>query len=469
MVVVVCFFFLFRPTDSFIPPFLHNSGTAYSYVWDSTKFLNGSDAGGGSYASPILHHTLVSGLVPGVTYFYKIDNAPQLPNGTVQGTPFYGQFKMPGGYPLRIGTGADSGEVSNVTTNIDYTIESKPDLFVLIGDLTYANKYALDPAYCIEGAPECNYLNSKSVSTYPPRWDAYSRLFEPLMSKVPTMVAIGNHELEMTPVTSNSQIPSMLNNWNNNLFFTRFTQFLARYPLPQTAAIARNGPTAADLGPITPTTNQGKGMYYVTEVPGVATIVVLSVYTYSDQYLPTDEQYQWALDVFSKVDRAKTPWLIVAMHAGFYTTSQMFLQMECMRILYEPLFRAFSVDVIFSGHSHDAERAGPMFNWQLDKECGMNYITVGSFGPDEGITTAWVDQWNVPAAAATFPSCPNQPTIYNPNAASIPYVVTAPGQWGPGGRCIPPSWPPRATGARRRSPTGAGSASTRTARARSTS
>lgn len=91
------------------------TGVTYSYVVDNTKLLNGSPAGGGAYVSPMVHHTLLSGLVPGVEYFYKIDNAQQQVNGTVQGQPFYGSFKVPGGYPLRIAIGADSGTVTNVS------------------------------------------------------------------------------------------------------------------------------------------------------------------------------------------------------------------------------------------------------------------------------------------------------------------------------------------------------------------
>jgi hypothetical protein len=109
-------------------------GVATSYTVDSTVLLNGSPSPGGSYASPIIHHTLVSDLVPGATYYYKIDNAPQLPGGSVDGKPFFGSFKVPGGFPLRMGVGADSGEVSNVTININFLVaEAKPDVMLMTG------------------------------------------------------------------------------------------------------------------------------------------------------------------------------------------------------------------------------------------------------------------------------------------------------------------------------------------------
>ena len=165
-------------------PCIHHPGTAFSYTVDNTKLLNGSPAGGGTYVSPILHHTLVTGLVPGLTYFYKIDNAPQQAGGTMEGEPFFGSFKVPGGgFPLRIGIGADAGEVVNVTASIDYTVQAKPDLFMLTGDWTYSDEYSLQAASCFTPA-QCTYLASVSVSTFSPRWDAMARLLQPLASKV---------------------------------------------------------------------------------------------------------------------------------------------------------------------------------------------------------------------------------------------------------------------------------------------
>ena len=121
--------------------------------------------------------------------------------------------------------------------------------------------------------------------------------------------------MEATP--PNAATPSSSNSWSNTQFFKRFSNYLARYPNPTTAAIARNGPTPADLAATTPTdANQGRGLYYVSEVPGVATIVTLSTYNYGETFTASDPQYIWLKGVLAKVDRVKTPWLIVQMHAG---------------------------------------------------------------------------------------------------------------------------------------------------------
>lgn len=143
--------------------------------------------------------------------------------------------------------------------------------------------------------------------------------------------------------------------------------------------------------------------------------------------------------MLSRVNRVKTPWLIVQLHSGWYTLSNHWQETECMRQLYEPLLRLYSVDIVFNGHTHDTQRTFPMYNYSRDNECGATFITTGAYGTNEGITTYWVDQYSTPGAAASLGSrvvnsCPNNPSAYSPPN----YAVTAPGQWGAGGSCPPP-------------------------------
>lgn len=81
-----------------------------------------------------------------------------------------------------------------------------------------------------------------------------------------------------------------------------------------------------------------------------------------------------------------------------------------------------------------------MYNYKRDDECGAQYITVGSYGTNEGVTTRWVSDYLTAAHddyewKHLFKSCPPaSPTDYNPPSGA----PTAPGQWGVGGRCIAP-------------------------------
>ena len=115
-----------------------------------------------------------------------------------------------------------------------------------------------------------------------------------------------------------------------------------------------------------------------------------------------------------------------------YPIGNHWCEAECARQLYEPLFRLYSVDLVYNGHSHDYERAGPVYQFNVDDECGAQYFTVGSYGTNEGLTQSWADQWQTnPATAASLDNCVPQ-QFYPPY-----YAVTAAGQWGANGRCWP--------------------------------
>lgn len=67
-----------------------------------------------------------------------------------------------------------------------------------------------------------------------------------------------------------------------------------------------------------------------------------------------------------QVDRASTPWLIVAVHAPFYHTYLgHYKEAECMRQAYEPLLVEHGVDIVLSGHVHAYERTKPLVNYQV--------------------------------------------------------------------------------------------------------
>lgn len=91
-----------------------------------------------------------------------------------------------------------------------------------------------------------------------------------------------------------SQYPDSGNGYSNTYFFTRFGNYLPRYPAPQTTAQALYGPAVSDLQAIkVGDADQGRGLYYVSELPGVATIITMSSYTYTDTYTTADPMYKW--------------------------------------------------------------------------------------------------------------------------------------------------------------------------------
>lgn len=69
-------------------------------------------------------------------------------------------------------------------------------------------------------------------------------------------------------------------------------------------------------------------------------------------------QWTWLKDELQRVDREKTPWLIVLMHAPIYNSNMAhYMEGESMRSVFERWFVHHKVDLVFAGHVHAYERS----------------------------------------------------------------------------------------------------------------
>lgn len=69
-------------------------------------------------------------------------------------------------------------------------------------------------------------------------------------------------------------------------------------------------------------------------------------------------QWRWLAEELKRVDRKKTPWLIVLMHVPIYNSNEAhFMEGESLRAVFESWFVKYKVDVIFAGHVHAYERS----------------------------------------------------------------------------------------------------------------
>ena len=64
----------------------------------------------------------------------------------------------------------------------------------------------------------------------------------------------------------------------------------------------------------------------------------------------------------SKVDRQKTPWLLVLFHVPWYNSNKAHQgEGDSMMAAMEPLLYAASVDIVFAGHVHAYERTVKLY------------------------------------------------------------------------------------------------------------
>lgn len=154
----------------------------------------------------------------------------------------------------------------------------------------------------------------------PTLWDSFGRLVEPLASSRPWMVTEGNHEIEKIP-----------------LVMKPFKAYNARWRMPYELS------------------NSPSNLYYSFDVAG-GSIHVIMLGSYAD-FDSGSDQYKWLVGDLAKVDRSKTPWLVVLFHAPWYNSNEAHQgEGEDMRKAMEDLLYNARVDVVFAGHVHAYER-----------------------------------------------------------------------------------------------------------------
>merc|ERR1712048_976848 len=182
---------------------------------------------------------------------------------------------------------------------------------------------------------------------YFPRWDSYGRLAERLNAKIPVMACPGNHEVGDAEA---------------------FVSFNARYPMPHAASGSTDKTYwSRDIGP--------------------AHVVALNSYAAT---APGTPQYNWLEADLERVNRIRTPWVIVMMHAPWYNSNSGHLgEAALMQKDMEDLFYNYSVNVVLAGHVHSYERTSKVYKNATDL-CGPTYLNIGDGGNREGAYSAWL-------------------------------------------------------------------------------
>ena len=286
--------------------------------------------------------------------------------------------------------GAAGAESSDVGGGGDGSLASSSPsaaLFV-VGDLVYADNYK--PA----GSPRSFSGLDRGNSTYQPRWDAWGRMTSRLgFAELPVAAIVGNHDVE-----ADGEGRAFKS------FLSRFEQAAAG-----TGGSSSSSPSSA-LSPPPPSTEDPT--FWAKDI-GPARVIGLNTYA---PYHPGSAQREWlerALDVAPEARNSTTPWLIVLMHAPWYTSYAIhYREVECMRASVEPLLARAGVDMVFSGHMHAYERTYRVLN-HYPSPCGPVHVTVGDGGNAERLYTTFADGWGIPESSEKgkrAKACPSKRT-----------------------------------------------------------
>ncbi|KAJ8460180.1 hypothetical protein OPV22_033106 [Ensete ventricosum] len=240
----------------------------------------------------------------------------------------------PSQFPIAFAVVGDLGQTGWTQSTLEHINQCKYDVHLLPGDLSYADYQ--------------QHL-----------WDSFGALVQPLASTRPWMVTEGNHEKESI------------------LFFkSGFQAYNARWKMPY----EESGSTS--------------NLYYSFEVAGVH-IIMLGSYTDYDE---NSDQYAWLKDDLTRVDRERTPWLIVLSHVPWYNSNLAHQgEGKSMIAAMESLLYAAGVDIFIAGHVHAYERTTRVHNGGFDP-CGLMHITIGDGGNREGLAQRFYNpkpEWSV--------------------------------------------------------------------------
>ncbi|KVI02013.1 Iron/zinc purple acid phosphatase-like C-terminal domain-containing protein [Cynara cardunculus var. scolymus] len=235
--------------------------------------------------------------------------------------------------------GPDSYD-SNITLTHYEMNPTKGQTVLFVGDISYADQYP-------------NHDNR--------RWDTWGRFAERSTAYQPWIWTAGNHEIDFAPEIGEDE---------------PFKPYNHRYHVPYKSS-------------------QSTAPFWYSIKRASAHIIVLASYSAYGKYTP---QYKWLEQELPKVNRTETPWLIVVMHSPWYNSyNYHYMEGETMRVMYEPWFVKYKVDVVFAGHVHAYERSERVSNIAYNIVNGICkpvkdqsapvYITIGDGGNLEGLAT----------------------------------------------------------------------------------
>jgi len=286
--------------------FFANASSTY-YVYPPDFYVSGS-----------IHHGVCSNLKPNTIYYYRVGS-------TDGGWSSVYQFNTSRILPISfictgdIGHSPDSQRVVN--DMLATTQKRKIDFLYHAGDMSYANF-------------------EQGI------WDTWFNMIQPLATKLPYMVAVGNHEL-----------------------FSLFVAYDTRFNMPGDES------------------GSHEDTYFSFDYQNMHIISLSSEQLVYYHWL---DQYIWLEADLAKVDRSKTPWVILSWHSPWYTSSTVHTtDGDAMRLSFEDLIYKYKVDLVLVGHVHAYERTYSVYNGTVTDD-GPIYLCNGNGGNGEGLYNTWV-------------------------------------------------------------------------------
>ncbi|XP_065072044.1 uncharacterized protein LOC135696546 isoform X2 [Rhopilema esculentum] len=291
----------------------------------------------------LIHDSLLTGLQPGVTYYYRFGSAKMM-------SPVYNfTTALPAGDPtphkfivygdMGIDALLSPGGQETANRIVEEYRENNIRHVFHNGDISYAVGFA--------------YL-----------WDQWMSAIEPYSTLVPYMVGIGNHEQDH--ISGGSKDPS---------------------GAPGEGYHPKWGNYGKDSGG-----ECGVPMYYRFHMPdnghylwwysydfGLVHFIMMST---EHNFEPGSRQYEWLENDLKKVDRKKTPWVLIGGHRAMYASQDEYddyIVSVNMQRLFEDLLYKYKVDLALWAHYHSYERTCKVYRNRCAED-GITNVVIGTAG-----------------------------------------------------------------------------------------
>ncbi|OAA71078.1 metallophosphoesterase [Akanthomyces lecanii RCEF 1005] len=354
------------------------------------------------------NHVLVAGLAPGTTYYYL---PSPLPQGNHEPFTFTTARAAGDAQPYSVAVVIDLGTMGRLGLTDHAGKGARPENILKPGEKNTIDSLAStsagwdfmlhpgDIAYADYWLKEqiAGFLPNTSIADGHTVYEAILNDFYDEMAVVteskPYMVGPGNHEANC----NNGGTTDKARNITYDVSIcspgqTNFTGYKNHFRMPSDVS-------------------GGTGNFWYSFDHGMAHFVQLDTETdLGHGFLGPDEtggdanegaspvnatlnaQADWLAADLAAVDRAKTPWVVVAGHRPWYLSKKNETGTICSscRDVFEPLFLQHGVDLYLSGHAHVYERQAPLADGkadprELDNPAAPWYITNGAAGHYDGM------------------------------------------------------------------------------------
>jgi len=203
---------------------------------------------------------------------------------------------------------------------------------------------------------------------YLSEWDEFMSQIEPVASRIPWMASVGNHEMGWSQ--SNLVMNGVLRTGADSGGECG-VPFLKRFPFA--------------MQPLGKKEWRDAEPWYSFDIGSVHFTMCSSEHDFTTN----SSQWKWMVQDLEKVDRSKTPWLVVTFHRGMYIASDYDGDWNVAKLLRDHVEQQLlknKVDFFFAGHHHSYQRFCKLNNGTCvdDKQDahGIYHFIVGNAGYD---------------------------------------------------------------------------------------